>query len=146
MQRARNGRGAQRKHIGRGAKRKQPLLVLHAKSLLLVHHHQTKIGEANILGQQSVRANDQVNAPRLKIFKNYFLLRVAFEAAQTFNAKWIGAKSIAKCSFVLLRQERGGYQHRDLPTRLHALERGANGHLRFSKSNIAANQTIHWLG
>ena len=47
---------------------------------------------------------------------------------------------------MLLGQQCGGNQHRNLPSRLHALERGADGDFRFSKSNIAADQSIHWLG
>ena len=47
---------------------------------------------------------------------------------------------------MLLRQQRGGNQDRDLTPGLHALESGANGDFCFSKSNIAADQSIHWLG
>ena len=45
----------------------QPLLVAHAEALLFVHHHQPEVGELEVLGEQAVRADQNVHLPGLDL-------------------------------------------------------------------------------
>ena len=61
VQRTRDGRGAHGDHVHALAHLLQPLLVLHAKALFLVHDHQSQVFEHHIGRQQPVRAHRQVH-------------------------------------------------------------------------------------
>ena len=59
------------------------------------------------------------------------------------TAKKIG-KALAESLVVLIRQDRRRRQDRHLKTPLDDLEGGPHCHLRLSKANVTAQQTIHW--
>ena len=61
LERARDGRGRHRQHVDAGAELLEPLLVLHAKTLLLVDDEQRQIGDLHILRDEPVGADDDVD-------------------------------------------------------------------------------------
>ena len=63
VQRPRDRRGRQRQHVDLGPHLLEPLLVGHAEALLLVDHDEPQVAELDVLGQQPVRADDQVDRP-----------------------------------------------------------------------------------
>ena len=46
-----------------GAQGLQPLLVLHAEALLLVHHDEAEVLEPHVLAEEPVRPDDDVHRP-----------------------------------------------------------------------------------
>ena len=61
VQRARDRRGGEREHVRLELELLEPLLVLHAEAMLLVHDDETEIGEVDVGAQQPVRADDDVD-------------------------------------------------------------------------------------
>src|SRR5260370_33216619 len=52
---------------------------------------------------------------------------------------------LPECFEMLLRQHGSGYQHCRLFPAHNGLERRTNRHFRLAKTDIAADQSIHWL-
>ncbi len=61
VQRARDGRGAQREHVDLGAQLLELLLLGHAKALLFVDDQHAQILELQLSAQQAVGADDQID-------------------------------------------------------------------------------------
>ncbi len=59
--RARDRGGGEREHVDVGLQLLDRLLVAHAEPLLLVDHEQSQALEADVLGEQPVRADDDVD-------------------------------------------------------------------------------------
>src|SRR3546814_21092406 len=77
LQGARDGRGRQRQHMHVGAKLLELLLVLDPEVLLLVDDHQAEVAEANLLGENSVGADDRSEERR-----------VGKEGVSTCRSRW----------------------------------------------------------
>ena len=67
LERARDRRGGEREHVDVRAQLLDALLVLHAEALLLVDDEQPELGHAYVVGQQAVRADQDVDRARLEI-------------------------------------------------------------------------------
>ena len=90
LQGARNGRGGQRQHMHVRLQGLQPLLVRHAEMLLLVHDHKAEIAERDALGEQRMRADDDIDVARRQRRLGFLcLLRIdeSARAARIFTGK-----------------------------------------------------------
>ena len=143
VQRAWDGRGAEREYVRRQPELEQALLVLHAESLLLVDDDQPKVMERDVLRQQPVRADDDVDLPRAHRSEDRTGLRIALEAAEALDAERIGTEPVAERALVLFAQDRRRHEHRDLTTGVDGLEGGADRDLRLAEPHVAADQAIH---
>ena len=143
VQRARDGRGTQRQHIRGQSKCQQALLVFNAEALFFINDHQTQVRERNVLTQDAMRTDHYIHLTGGEIRQHHLALGTSLKARQTLNAKRIRTESIAEGALVLLGKHGGWYQNGNLPTALHRLERGTNGHFGLSKSDIATNQSVH---
>ena len=86
----------------------------HAEALLLVHDEKAEIPEGNALLQQTVRADQKIDAARERLFEN-----VPFLAGRTVPGKERDldrvAEKAAHCGLVMLAGEhRGGHEDRAL--------------------------------
>ena len=119
------------------------LLVLDAEALLLVDDQQAEVLELDALDQQPVGADDAVDLARLQPGDHGPRLRRAEEAGQHLDADRVAAEAVGEGVAVLLREERGGHQDRDLLAGLDGLERGPDGHLGLAEADVAAQQAVH---
>ena len=70
VQRARNRRGGERQHIHLMLHVLDDFLMLHAKSLLLVHNQQTEVLELHVFAQNAVRTDKDVDFALLHAAQN----------------------------------------------------------------------------
>ena len=70
-------------------------------------------------------------------------LRGAEEAGQHLDADRVAPEAVGEGVAVLLREEGGRHQDRDLLAGLDGLERGSDGHLGLAEADIAAQQAVH---
>ena len=146
IQRARNRRGAQGQHIHQRAQALELFLVQHAEPLFLVNHHQAQILERNVVLHNPVRADDDVHRAGRQAFHDLFLFARRAKPREQFDADGIIRHALAKIIEMLLGQHGRRHQDGHLFAVHHGLERGADGHFRFAKTHVAANQTVHRLG
>ncbi len=85
VKRARNRRGGEGEHVHQPEELLELLLVHHAEALLLVDHDQAEILENDILGNQAVRADDDIHAAVVQLPQHLALLGRRAEAAQHFD-------------------------------------------------------------
>ena len=62
LQRARDGRGREGEHVDVGLELLDAFLVTHTEPLLLVDDEQAEVLEADVFGQQAMRADHEVDA------------------------------------------------------------------------------------
>ena len=65
MERAWDGRGGEREDIDREAHPQQFLFVLDAEALLFIDDDEAQISEVHVLGEDAVRADEDVDLPLL---------------------------------------------------------------------------------
>ncbi len=145
VQRARDGRGAQREHIDFGAKLLELLLLGDAEALLLVDDQHAQIFEFQLAAQQAVGADDQVDGPGSQPFENFSLLGLGAETTEHLHADGEVAQPLAEGAVVLLGQDRGRHQNGHLFAVHDRLEGGAHGHFGLAVAHVAADQPIHGL-
>ncbi len=78
-----------------------------------------------------------------KTGKSRLLLRLAAKTAQDLDARTEGGKALGKGGVVLLGEDGRRAQDHHLPLVGNCLERSAQGHLRFAKAHVAADQAVH---
>src|SRR5712672_2853920 len=86
MQSTRDGSRGKRESVNVFANFFQALFVGYAEALLLVDDHQAEILEAYIFGEQTVRADDDVDFARFEGGENLFLLRGGTKAAEHLDS------------------------------------------------------------
>ena len=119
------------------------LLVLDAEALLLVDHQEAEVLELDALGEQPVGADDAVHLAGLEPGDHRARLRRAQEAGQHLDADRVAAEAVGERVAVLLGQQRGRHQHRDLLAGLDGLERGPDRHLGLAEADVAAEEAVH---
>ena len=146
IQRARDGRGREREHIHVGPHQLELLLVHHPEALLLINHHKAKVLERHVTLHEPVRADDNVHRARLQLLHDVQLLLLRAIAREQLDAHRVVRHAFAEGVVMLLRQH--GRRHEDghLLAAHHALERGADGHLRLAEAHVAAHEAVHGLG
>ena len=118
VQRARDRRGGEREHVDREPQRLEPLLVLHAEAVLLVHDQQPEVLEDDVLREQPVGADDDVDLARRRARASASFCSLAVrkrESTSTFTGK-VG-QPLGEGAAVLLGENRGRHQHRHLLAR-----------------------------
>jgi len=147
VQRARYGRSRHGEHIDLPAQLLEPLLVRHAKALLLVDDQQAQILESHISRKQTVCTDDNVHLAGCQSFDDGMLFRIAPESREHLDDHRVGAQSASKGGIVLLRENGGGHEHRDLLAIHDGFEGGAQGDFGLAIAHIADQQPVHgtWL-
>ena len=119
------------------------LLVRHPEALLLVDDQQAELLELHVLGQQPVRADDDVDAAVRQALHHLALLGRGEEAAQELDPDRIRREALGEGLGVLARQERRRDQDGRLRPVLHRLEDGPDRHLGLAEADVAADQAVH---
>ncbi len=115
----------------------------HAEAVFLVDYQQPKVLEYNIAAENLVRANHDIDGAGLQSRQRRArFLRIA-KSRQLFNPHRPVRETIEKCLVMLLREQGGRDEHRDLVTVVHGDKSGAHRHLRFAETDVAADQAIH---
>ena len=143
VQRPRNRRRRHGEHVHLRPHLLDSFLVAHSEALLLVHHQQTEIGELHVLGEQPMRADQDVHLPRFDLQQDFLDLLCRAEAADHLNRYWERRKPLLE-GFVVLEGEYGGRrEHSRLLVITDRLERGAHRDFRLAVADIAAQQPVH---
>ena len=146
LERARDRRGGHGQHVDVGAQGGDVLLVLHAEALLLVHDHQAEVLPPHTRGEQAVGADHHVDRAVGQPGEDLLGIRVRGEATEPPYGHGEPGHALLKRGEVLLREQGGGHEHRDLGAVLHGLERGAHGHLGLAVAHIAHHHAVHGRG
>ena len=115
----------------------------HAEALVLVHNQQAQVLKLDVFRQQPVRADQDIDLPRLHPRHNIFLFLRGAEARNHFDVDGELRKPLLECLEMLKAENRGGRQHRDLFPVLHRFEGRAHGHFRLPIAHVAAQQPVH---
>ena len=143
MEGARDRGGREREHVDRFAILLEPLLLADAEALLLVHHEEPQILEADIPGQEPVGADDDVDRPVAEARDDLALLLRRAEARQRLDVDGETGQTLAEGTEMLVGEDRRGGEDGHLRALLHDLERGADRDLRLPERDIAAHETVH---
>ena len=144
-QRARNRRRGQRQHVDLGAQGLERLLLAHAEAVLLVDDRQAQTGELHILLQQAVGADDDVDLALGHLFERRRLFLGAAKARQFGEPDRPVGEAVGEGLEVLLGQQRGRREYRDLLAVGHRDEGGAQRDFGLAEADVAADQPVHRL-
>ena len=120
--------------------------MLHAEPLLLVDHEQAEILEAHVVGEQPVRADDDVDGALLHAAHHFGLFLRRQEAREHFDAHGIVREPLAERLAVLAGEQRRGHEDRDLLAVEHGLRGRAQRDLGLAVSDVTAHEAIHGDG
>ena len=140
---ARDRGGAHGQHIDVCAQRFDVLLVLDAEALLLVDHHQAKVLPDHSGLQQPVGADHDVHAAIGHAGQHRAGLGRIGEPRQPLHGHREAGHPLGEGLHVLVGQQGGGHQHRDLLAVLHSLERRAHRDLGLAVADVAAYHPVH---
>ena len=140
---ARDGCGGQREHIDLCAHGLHGLFVAHAKAVLLVDDEQPQVFEMRVRAQQLVRAHDDVNRPIGHALERGADLFARAKAAHLGDLDRPLAEAVHQRLVMLLCQERGGRQQRDLLAASDGDKGRTQGNLGFAKTHVATDQPVH---
>ena len=143
MEGARNRRCGERQDVHLASHRLDALLVRDAEALLLVDDQQTEIGEADVLRQDSMGADQDVDAAVGDPLDDPLLFLPADEAAEHRDPQREGGEAALEGVEMLLGENGGRDQHRHLLPILHRLERGTQCDLGFAIADVADHEPIH---
>ena len=140
---ARDRAGREREHVDTLGHTLDRLLVRDPEALLLVDHQEAKVLERHVLGQQTVGADDHVDAPVGQALDDLALLRRREEAAEQLDPDRIRGVAVGEGLGVLAGEQRGRRQHGGLRPVLHRLEHRTHGDLGLAEADVAADQAVH---
>ncbi len=146
VQRPRNRRRGHRQHVDPPSHLLDALLMGDAKPLLFVDHEQAEVLELHVLGQESMRADDDVDFARGEAGKDLLCFLLRAEAADHVDRHREAGKPLAKRLQVLKRQDGRRREKCGLLAVHHGLERGAHRHFGLAVANVAAEEAIHRRG
>jgi len=146
VQRAWDRRRGERQHVHRELQRFQPLLVPDPESVLLVHDQQPQVVKPDVAGEQPVGADHQVHAALLQALDDSLRVPGIAEPREHFDPDRVIGEPLSEGAPVLLGEDRGGGEHRDLFARLHRLERGPQRDFRLAVADVADQQPVHRPG
>ncbi len=130
-------------HVDVGPQLLQLLLVLDAEALLLVDDDQAEVLEPGLRGEQPVGADDDVHRALEQPLQYGLGLAVALEPGQRLHVHREVGVALGEGREVLLHQQRGRHQHRDLLAVLHRLEGRPHRDLGLAVADVAADQPVH---
>ena len=140
---ARDGRGGEGEHIDLGAQGLHGLFVAHAKAVFFVNHQQTQVFVLDRFAQQLVRADHDVHAAVGQADQGGVDFFGRAKAADLGHLHRPLGKAVAQGLKVLLSEQGGGRQKRHLLAARDGDKGGAQSHLGFAKTHIAADQAVH---
>ena len=143
LQGARDRRGRQRQHVHVGAQRLQLLLVGDAEALLLVHHDEPQILELRGLGEDRVRADDDVHRPVRQLLAGFLRFLGRHEAREAADLQREAGKAFLEIGVMLAGEQGGGRDHGNLLPVHRRDEGGAQGDFGFAETDIAADKPVH---
>ena len=143
VERARDGGGGEGEHVHVGAQRLQALLVAHPEAMLLVDDEEPEVLEARVGVQQAMRGDDDVHLALLEPLEDHLRFLRTAEARQPLDAYRPVSEAIAEVREVLLHEQRGRREHRDLLAGLCGDERRTHRHFRLAETDIAAHDAVH---
>ncbi len=114
LQGARDRRRRQGEHMDVGAEGLELLLVLDAKVLLFVDDDQAEILEADLFGQQGMRADDDLDLALLQAFARLVRVLLADQARQLTDTDRPALEALAEGLEMLTRQQRRRADNGDL--------------------------------
>ena len=145
VERARDRRGGQGEQVHVRAQRLQRFLLAHAEALFLVYDHQAEVLEPHVRLQQAMGADDHVElafGELLQLGVDFFL---RLEARQHFDLQRPVGEAVAEVAVMLLGQQRGRHQHRDLLAAGRGDEGRAHRDFSLAEADIAADHAVHRL-
>ena len=89
--------------------------------------------------------DEDIDFPLGHLLQNLVLLSATLEATDRLDPDGPLRHPFTESDQMLLGENRGRYQYRDLLAPLHRLERGPHRQLCFSVTDISANETVHRL-
>ena len=114
-----------------------------AEAVFLVNNYQTQIFKGNILGQQAVRADDNVAHAVFNLLDNFALLGFCLEAAEHLHVYGKARHALGESFVMLVGQNGGGHQHHYLFAAHDCVQGRAHGYFGFAKAHIADQDAVH---
>ena len=143
---ARDRGGGEREHIDLGAQAFHGLFVAHAKAVFLIDDEQAQVVEFGGFAQQLVRADHDVHRAVGKAFEGGGDFFARSETRDFGHLDRPFGKAVFERLVVLLGQQRGGCQQRDLFAARDGHKGGPQRDLGLAKTHIAADQAVHGAG
>ncbi len=120
--------------------------LANTEAVFFVDDHQPEVLDLHIVLQQLVRADDDVDLALGQVGHGGVHFLGGLEAAHHFHGDRPIGEAVAEAVVVLLGEQGGRHQNRDLLAAVHGNERGAHRHFGLAETDIAAYQPVHWLG
>ena len=146
VQRARDGRGRQRKHVDLGLESLESLLVGDAETLLLVDDDEAEVLELDVLAEEAMGTDDQINAAGREPSHGLELLLSGHEAAERTDGHGVGREPLGERGEMLRGKHRRRYEHGHLRTRRDGLEGGAQCDFGLAVADIPDHEAVHRSG
>ena len=121
----------------------QALLLRHAEMLLLVDDEKAQIAENDALGEERVRADDDVDAALGQFALHLGCVLAGDKPRQLLDPHRHAGEALEERAMVLARQERRRHDDGDLHPGHHRDERGAQRNLGLAEADIAADEPVH---
>ena len=142
---ARDGRRGHHQHIGRPALALQLHALMHAETVLFVHHGQTQILERHIFREQGVGADQDVDLAGRQLCQRLGTARAFLAAGQACQPDAGGLRIRLQRGQMLAHQKLGRRHQCRLQARLHRAQHGQQRHDSLAGTDIALQQPQHAL-
>ena len=136
-------RRGQGEHVDLGPQRLESFLLAHAEAVLLVDDHEPEPLEPDAAVQQLVGADDDVDGAGRETAYDLCLRVAGAETRELLDPHRPVREPVAERLMMLLGEQRGGDEHRDLLPGLHGDERGAHRDFGLAEADVAAHQAVH---
>jgi hypothetical protein len=113
--------------------------------VLFIDDEQAEPAELHAALEQAMRADHDVGLTRLEVLQHLVDFARAAEARQRFDLDRPVGEAVCERLIVLLRQQRGRHEHRDLLAGLNRDEGCAQRDLGLAEADVAAHDAIHRL-
>ena len=120
--------------------------MFHPETLLLVDDDEAELAKLDVGLEQTVRADEDVHLARGGGFEDFFLLRAGAETADHLDSDGVAGHALAEGVEMLLGEDGGRDEERDLAAALDGFEGGADGDLGFAETDVAADEAVHRPG
>ena len=120
--------------------------MAHAEPVLFVDDDEAEPAEAGAVGEEGVRADDDVDGARRGARPDVGLLLGGAVAAEEFDGHRPAGESFLEAFEMLLGEDGRGREDRHLASAEHALERGAQRDLGLAEADVAADEPVHRRG
>lgn len=110
-----NGRGAEGEQVAILADRFEGFLLFDSKTLLFVDDDEPELFKVYVFTEQSVRADEYIDAAFGGLPDDFFVFRCAVESADRSDVDRQFGKAFIKGVGMLLAKDGGGHEQGDLP-------------------------------